>query len=167
MEPLNLSEPLTALRQFHQLNNDLCEGLETLAAAAENGGEASALRAPAAEIHRHFGGLAVIHHKDEEEDLFPLLARQSLKLADRVHQARQGHEKLEAAWNVLGPILRDPTAMAADPATFATKARAFAQLQREHSSFEEEELFELAQHILGKEDLSKISKAMKKRRGAV
>lgn len=167
MEPLNLSEPLTALRQFHQLNNDLCEALESLAGAAEGGGEASALRAPAAEIYRHFSGHSAAHHQDEEEDLFPLLARQSLKIADRVERARRGHEQLESAWHDLGPVLRDPNAMVADPAAFAAKARAFAEMQREHSRFEEQELFDIAQHILSSDDLAKISKAMKKRRGAV
>ena len=167
MEPLNLSEPLTALRQFHQLNKDFCEGLETLADAAERGDDAGQLRAPAAEIHRHFGGHAAMHHRDEEEDLFPILARQSLKLADRVHQARRDHEKLDTAWHELGPILRDPSAMTADPAAFAAKARAFARLQREHSAYEEEELFDMAQHILGGDDLARIAKAMKKRRGVV
>jgi len=167
MEPLNLAEPLDALRRFNQLNHDLCDALEALADTAERGGDATALRAPAAEIHRHFGGHAVAHHKDEEEDLFPLLARQSLKLADRVHQANLGHERLAAAWQDLGPILLDPNAMVADPTAFAAKAHTYARMQREHSRFEEEALFDMAEHILGSEDLARISKAMKKRRGVV
>ncbi len=165
MTPPDFSAPLDALRQFHERQHTLCEALAALADQAEAGADAAALRAPAAEINRHFGVEAELHHRDEEEDLFPILARQSLKLADRVHQARSGHEELEAAWHRLGPALRDVNAIVADPATFAANARAFVELQQAHSHGEAEELLDMAQHILSAKQLDELSKAMRKRRG--
>ena len=167
MEPIDLSHPLTALRQFHQLTDNVCDALDALADSAESGADAASLRGRAGEIQRHFSASSLLHHKDEEEDLFPILARQSLKLADRVHQARRDHERLDHAWEQLGPVLRDAAAIAADPTAFADQARAFTAMQRSHCHHEEEALFAVAEHILGQKELADLSKSMKKRRGLV
>ncbi|GAB6042357.1 hemerythrin domain-containing protein [Endothiovibrio diazotrophicus] len=165
MEPIDFSNPLDALRRFHQLNREQCAALEALAEAAEGGAEVASLGGPAGEILRHFTAHTALHHRDEEEELFPLLARQTLKLADRVHHARSAHQAIEGGWRELAELLRKPAAIAADPAAFAARARAFAELESGHCNFEDEELLEIAQHILSRDDLTRIGKAMKKRRG--
>jgi hemerythrin-like domain-containing protein len=167
MPEQHLNDPLQLLCDFHELNGRLCDALDRLVDEAASGCEPSQLRTPANEIHRHFSTIERLHHRDEEEDLFPRLARQTLRLADAVHQARLHHQQIELLWSELGPILRDPAAMVANPDAFAELANRFANLQREHVSFEDAYLIDVARHILTAADQQAILKAMQKRRSMV
>ena len=100
---------------------------------------------------------------DEEQDLFPLLVRSTLKMAELIHGLKQDHERLDQAWRDIAPMLAQPSHIG-DPQQFTVLANNFAELYRDHIAKENEELLDRAQHMLSSEQLKKIGKAMKERR---
>ena len=104
------------------------------------------------------------HHQDEEQDLFPRLARQSLKLADRVHRLKKDHEAIDALWEPLATLLARPATIE-DSAAFLEQAQQFTDLYRAHVRKENEELLDMAQHIFSRDDLNAIGEKMAERRG--
>jgi hemerythrin-like domain-containing protein len=160
----NFSDPLGLLRACHERVLQHCDLLINLAAHIGNKGVDQEAREAAAKIHKYFSVAGKHHHQDEEQDIFPRLARQSLKLADRVHQLKQDHQNLDALWGQLLPLLAKPAAIE-DSAAFMQQAEQFAEAYRAHISKENEELLDVAQHIFSREELKQIGEKMAERRG--
>lgn len=160
----DFSDPLGLLRACHERIFQHCEMLEKLSRHFAEKGADQQFHEAAAKIHRYFSSAAVHHHADEEEDLFPLLARQSPEMIDTVHRLKQDHEQLDALWKELEPLLARPSAIE-DAKTFETLAQRFAETNRRHAQKENEELLEIALHILTHEDLKKLGRSMAERRG--
>lgn len=161
----NFDAPLDMLRACHQRMLAQCELLERLVAhIAANGVDAQA-RTAVGRVLTYFNSSAVHHHQDEEQDLFPLLARQSLKLADIVHALRKQHVELNQHWDVLGALLKKPAELAERQTEFAQRVQQFCAGYRDHIRKEEKELLALAQHILSSRQLATIGDNMAHRRG--
>jgi hemerythrin-like domain-containing protein len=160
----DFDDPLGVLRACHQRMLAQCETLEKLVPhIAEHGVDAEARSAIAAVV-KYFTSSAVHHHQDEEQDLFPVLNRQSLKLADIVHRLKQQHREIDALWKTLAADLKKGAALKDDDA-FAGHASAFCEAYRDHIRLEEKELLMLAQHILSSRQLQELGDAMARRRG--
>lgn len=160
----DFSDPLGLLRACHERIFKQCDMVENLAAhLADKGPDLEASEA-AAKIHRYFSTAAKHHHQDEEQDLFPRLARQSLKLADLIHSLKQEHERLDALWSEIAPLLARPAAIE-DAAAFRELAGRFAEAYRNHARKENSEVLEMAQHIFSQDELKQIGRAMAERRG--
>ncbi|HEY0633874.1 MAG TPA: hemerythrin domain-containing protein [Gammaproteobacteria bacterium] len=160
----DFSDPLGLLRACHQRMLDHCERLLKLADHLQrHGADDEALKAAAA-IYRYFTTSARHHHADEEQDLFPRLARESLKLADLVHRLKQEHGELDALWRELEPLLLRPATIA-DPLAFHELCSRFAVAYRGHIHTENSELLEMARHILSQAELKKLGASMAERRG--
>lgn len=156
-------DPVALLRACHERMLDHCELLERLVAhVAEQGPDMEASSA-AARVYRYFTTAAKHHHQDEEQDLFPLLARQSMKIADLAFALRKDHERLDDLWNTLAPALRRVQDIEGN-ADFAAKAAEFCQLTRAHIQKENREFLPLVQHSLSSRQLQEIGHAMEKRR---
>jgi hemerythrin-like domain-containing protein len=113
---------------------------------------------------RYFSQSAPLHHRDEEEDLFPRINRQSLKVAELVHDLKKEHETLDALWNSLAPDLKKlPAAGFSD--AFKQSAMEFSTLCREHIARENRELLPLASNSLSQQALAEIGESMAARRG--
>ena len=160
----DFSDPLGLLRACHERILRHSDLLVRLAEHIATSGADDEARKTAAAIYRYFTTAGKHHHQDEEQDLFPRLARQSLKLADRVHRLKQEHPALDAIWQELEPLLADLTRVD-DMALFAELAARFADAQRRHVTAENKELFDVAQHIFSDRELQDIGKAMAVRRG--
>ncbi|MGD2075989.1 MAG: hemerythrin domain-containing protein [Gammaproteobacteria bacterium] len=160
----DFSDPLGALHACHQDMLAQCQALEQLVTHLQDQGFDAEARTATARAVQFFTTTAVHHHQDEEVDLFPVLNRQSLKLADVVHRLRKDHEQLRALWDRLLTDLKRGPALVEDSA-FAERVRAFCNAYREHIAREEKELFSLAQHILSHRQLEDIGRAMARRRG--
>ena len=158
-------DPLALLRACHTLLLDHCDLLEQLVTVVETRGDATQLRDTARKISSYFSNSARLHHLDEESDLFPLLARQSLKLADLVHALRQEHDQLDTLWATLETGLKQVTQLD-DPDTFAATAARFCELCRQHVKRENMELLPVAASSLSSEQIKDIGVAMAGRRGA-
>ena len=157
-------DPLALLRACHTRILDHCDLLEQLVAGVQAQGDAAQLRDTARKVSSYFSNSARLHHQDEETDLFPLLARQSLKLADLVHALRQEHDQLDTLWAALETGLKQVTQLD-DPDTFVTTATRFCELGRQHVKRENMELLPIAASSLSSEQIKDIGMAMAGRRG--
>jgi hemerythrin-like domain-containing protein len=160
----DFSDPLGLLRACHENVFRHCDMVEKLAAHVANTGLDQEAHQAAAQIHRYFSVAARQHHEDEEQDLFPRLARQSLKLAELIHGLKQEHQQLDALWAELEPLLAKPAGIE-DAAAFSGLAKRFAEAYRNHARKENSELLEMAQHIFSGDELKLIGQAMAERRG--
>jgi len=120
----DFDDPLGLLRACHGRILHNCKLLERLPAHLQAHGADAELRQATGKIHRYFSVAVPLHHQDEELDLFPQLARQSLKLAERVHRLRQEHVRLDGLWQSLAPLLAKPDDIS-DGSAFAALADEF------------------------------------------
>lgn len=160
----DFSDPLGLLRACHERVFKHCDTLENLAAHLDDKGLDQDAREAAAQVHKYFSIAGKHHHQDEEQDIFPRLARQSLKLADLVHQLKQDHERLDAMWSQLEPLLARPATIG-DTTAFLELAQQYADAYRAHARRENEDLLEMAKHIFGNDELKQIGEKMAERRG--
>ena len=159
----DFSDPIGLILACHQRMLGHCELLERLAEHLKHSGaDADAVKA-AHKAHQYFSTAAQMHHDDEEQDIFPCVVSSSTDMADLVHRLRQDHDKIDAAWNDLGPMLAEPRNIG-DAEQFAGLVERFCTLYREHIQREEDEFFDRVQHMLSNDDLVKIGKAMQERR---
>lgn len=160
----DFSDPLGLLRACHERVLQHCDTLENLAAHIGDKGIDQDAKEAAAQIHKYFSVAGKHHHQDEEQDIFPRLARISLKLADRVHKLKKEHEAIDAMWEPLAPLLARPATIT-DTDAFSTMAQQYADANRDHVRSENEELLDMAQHIFGRDELNAIGEKMAERRG--
>lgn len=160
----DFSDPLGLLRACHERILNHCTTLERLVEHLRTHGVDAEARSAAGKIHHYFSTAGQHHHQDEEQDLFPRIARQSLKLADLVHRLRQDHERMDALWQQLGPLLATP-ARISDLDALAALIAEFTTLYRSHITRENTELLELARHILSSDEVNRLGKQMAERRG--
>lgn len=156
--------PLDLLRACHARILEHCDLLERLVTAVREGDDPARQREAARRIIDYFSSAARLHHQDEELDLFPLLMRQSLKLADLVHALKQEHQRLDNLWESLLAGLQHVTTLD-DIDAFATAAEEFCTLNRAHVRRENLEFLPLAQGSLSTRQLQDIGVAMAARRG--
>jgi hemerythrin-like domain-containing protein len=157
-------EPLALLRACHSRILDHCDLLETVAARLREGTVDDTTRDAARKVVSYFGTSARQHHQDEEQDLFPLLIRQSLKLAELIHGLKQAHTELDALWAALEPELkRFPNV--SDQDAFIEQVSRYCELNREHIKRENMEFLPLADSSLSSRQLKDIGVAMAGRRG--
>ena len=154
-------DPIGLLRACHKNMQDHCELLAALLDKASLDDEA---RDAARKLSRYFSQSAPLHHRDEEEDLFPRINRQSLKTAELVHTLKKQHETLDALWNDIAPELKKLPADGFSDA-FKQSAMEFSTLCREHIAMENRELLPLASNSLSQQALAEIGERMAARRG--
>jgi len=161
--------PLEMLAACHIRIERQCATLGRLVPhLAEHGADDEARRA-ASNVMRYFDTAAVQHHADEEVDLFPALI-ESMAGSDPVclREMTQGltddHRELEARWRGLRRML-EPIAAGASAALDADQVRTFIDLYERHLKREDEELLPMAQRLLGDDELVRIGRAMRQRRG--
>jgi hemerythrin-like domain-containing protein len=160
----DFNDPLGVLRACHGRMLAQCDTLEKLPAhIAANGVDAEA-RSAISNAVKYFSKSAVHHHQDEEEDLFPLLQHQSLKLADMIFRLQQEHEQLAVLWNSLATIFRKPGDLE-ENTDFPAQLQQFCELYRAHIKFENEDVLAMAQHIISQRQLEELGDAMARRRG--
>lgn len=149
-------DPIGLLRACHEkmlAHLDLLEGLTTTADAAT-----------ARQVVRYFTTSAPLHHRDEEEDLFPRLNRQSMKIAELIFSLKKEHEQLDQLWDQLTPGLKQLPADGFDTA-FIEQANAFCTLCRAHIQRENREFLPLVASSLSQQELGAVGEAMASRRG--
>jgi len=157
-------DPLALLRACHEkilMHCDLLAGLVTHMIEA---GPDSEAHKSAERISRYFSTSAELHHRDEEDDLFPRLNRQSLKIAELVHTLKKEHEQLETLWATLLPDLKRLPAEGFSK-EFTRAADDFCSLYQQHIERENMEFLPLAANSLSQQELAEIGESMAERRG--
>lgn len=160
----DFSDPIGLLRACHENIFQHCDMVERLAEHLATQGYDQEARRAADKIHRYFSTAAKHHHADEEEDLFPLLSRQSQELVGVVDQLEQEHKELDALWTELAPLMTQPEHID-DVASLKTLAQRFATANRAHARKENEQLLDIAQHLFNSDALKRLGRRMAERRG--
>ena len=160
--------PLEMLAACHGRIRNQCSTLLRLRShVAAQGADAEASRA-ARGVIRYFDTSARHHHEDEERDLFPALL-ESMAGSDPVcireltDSLADDHRELERLWGSVRGWLAAVEAGKASPA--AAEIDPFVSLYERHAAREEEELFPMAARLLGTQELDRIGRAMRLRRG--
>ncbi len=163
-EAFDFADPLGVLRACHARILAHCNMLEQLVPhIGQQGVDEEARRAINTLVH-YFSTGAAQHYRDKQTDLFPVLNRQSLKLADIIHRLRVEHEQLDSLWNKIEKDLKTPASLA-DNSAFSTQVEQFCSGYRKHIAYEDKELLGIAQHILSQRQLEELGKSMARRRG--
>jgi len=156
-------DPLALLRACHKNIIAHCDQLDALVAHIDEQGIDDEARKSARGIERYFSTNALLHHRDEEEDLFPRLNRQSIKIAELIQELKKEHTRLDLLWETIAPGLKQlPDGFSND---FMEAARDFCTLSRQHVNRENMEFLPLAASSLSQLDLGDIGESMAKRRG--
>jgi len=149
-------DPIALLRACHNKILAHCDLLEGLLDSPD--------QAAATQVHRYFNTSAPLHHRDEEEDLFPRINGQSLKIAELIHNLKKEHQALDSLWGALATELKSQPENGFSEA-FVTAAREFCRLNREHVAVENKDLLPVAAGILSNQDLGAVGETMAARRG--
>lgn len=160
-------DPLGMLRSTQQQILDHCTLLEDLVerCTGQDIDIDSETRQAAQQITRCFSTSATLHHRDMEADLYPLLNRQSLKLAELVQALRQDHKDITARWETLAPTLKQLPAEGFNN-EFAQAARDFCERYRQFIDREKIEFLPFVSSSLSQQQLREVGEAMAERRGA-
>jgi hemerythrin-like domain-containing protein len=161
--------PLEMLAACHLRIEQRCATLRRLAPHVAAKGADPEAREAAARVIRYFDTAAIDHHADEEEDLFPALIESmagsdAVCLRELTHALTSEHRQLEDRWRVLRADLE--RIVANDGATLDPAAvEGFVGLYERHIAREESELLPMAARLLGDDELDRIGRAMRERRG--
>jgi len=159
----DFSDPLGLLKACHQRISGFCDLLQKVVTHLEEHGLDDDARQAIRKIHHYFSTAGKLHHQDEEQDLFPMLTEQSVKVAEIIRHLKQDHQQLDKAWDQLEPLLSKPASIENKP-DFTTKVNSLCEAYREHIKKEEDNLLSIAGHILTSEQLRELGRQMKKRR---
>ena len=128
-----------------------------------------AARTTAINVTRYFDTSATDHHADEEVDLFPALLESmagsdAVCLREMIEELKADHRVLEAIWSRLrGTLIRiaagEPLLLTGD------HVEALIGLYERHIEREENELLPMAARLLSDDDLVRVGRAMRERRG--
>jgi hemerythrin-like domain-containing protein len=157
-------QPLALLKACHTKILAHCDLLEELLARLGEAGREEEVRGAARKAVNYFSTSARLHHQDEEIDLFPLLIRQSLKLADLVHGLKQEHRQLDALWEAIAADLKRLPNVTDRP-VLADRVKTFCELNRQHIRRENLEFLPRAESSLSSRQLKDLGIAMAARRG--
>jgi hemerythrin-like domain-containing protein len=161
--------PLEMLHACHSRIELQCATLQRLLPHLAKHGADNEARIAAAGVMRYFDTAARDHHADEEQDLFPALI-ESMAGSDAVclRKLTTGlaaeHRELEARWQRVRAALE--RVVAGDSVLLeAAGVQMLVDLYRRHIEREEGELLPMAARLLSDEDLDRVGRAMRERRG--
>jgi hemerythrin-like domain-containing protein len=161
--------PLEMLAACHQrVQGQTATLLRLVPHLADQGSDGAAQQAATA-VMRYFDSAGRHHHQDEELDLFPALldataGTDNAGLRDLIAALCADHRALEARWHALRRQLQ--RVAEGLPATIeAPEAQGFAEAYDRHIAREEAELLPLATRLLDIDELDRIGRAMRLRRG--
>ncbi len=161
--------PLEMLEACHGRVQQQCELLQRLLGhVREHGADSQALDA-AQRIQRYFDTAARDHHADEEQDLFPALLEamagsDAVCIRNMMRRVQTEHRELEARWRELREALQ---ALQAGNAAALREAlvQDFIAAYTAHIDYEQAEVLPMAERLLDDEQLQRIGRAMRERRG--
>jgi hemerythrin-like domain-containing protein len=162
----DFSDPLALLHACHDRMLDLCDLLERLPAWIDTHGVDREADAAMQRVERYFDIAAPLHHADEEQDLFPLLAGQA-SLDTLITRLRDEHPGLENAWRRLSGTMAGIRAHHLDAGLLPASVRSFTSAYRQHIEIENTQLLPAASARLDDAQLAGLGQRMAARRGIV
>ena len=164
-EPVpNFNDALAVIRAYHVRMLELCRDLTALGEQVELNKVESGFDEAARLVYHYFTTATGLHHRDEEQTLFPRLTRTSSRLMNpMIERLEEDHVEIEGVWDQLAPLLRQPGSIE-DKAFFVKAAYRFAQLLRWHIEREEDNFLPEAEKFLSMEQRQLIGAEMARNR---
>ena len=161
--------PLEMLSACHGRIERQCATLRRLVPYLAKHGAVFEARSAAANVMRYFDTSAGHHHADEEEDLFPALIESMagsdpVCLRELIAVFTAEHRELEAHWQDIRAVLERVVAGGNVPLS-SQAVEAFVSLYERHTEREENELLPMAARLLSDDELDRVGRAMRERRG--
>lgn len=155
----DFSNGLQVIQSYHQ--DFIARGIRLLALAREikQQGINENLANQCMDMYCHYSHANRLHHKDEEELLFPVLINQSNLLLEMIERLMMDHEEIEASWDLLAGKLNNPH-LISDFAQFLKLATDFEKIQREHLTREDKDFSPRVKEVLSAEQIKKIGQKM-------
>jgi hemerythrin-like domain-containing protein len=161
--------PLEVLAACHGRVERQCATLRRLVPHLAAHGANQEARTAATNVLRYFDTSAKDHHADEEVDLFPALIESmagsdAICIRELVDVLTADHRALEVAWRHLRGVLEriaggESVLLASD------EVEALVGLYERHIEREERDLLPMAARLLSEDDLARVGRAMRERRG--
>jgi len=155
----DFSNGLQVITDYHQ--DFLAKGVE-LVELAENikkQGMTEQLANKCMNMYCHYSHATILHHKDEEEALFPLLVDQSSLIIGMIERLIMDHEEIEGSWTELSTRLNHPENIT-NVDHFLHLTIEFEKTLREHLTREDEDFSPQIKNILSAEQLKLAGKKM-------
>ena len=161
--------PLEMLSACHDRMQRQCATLKRLVPHLAEHGADEAARKAAANVMRYFDTSAKHHHADEEEDLFPALIESmagsdAVCLRELTGRLKADHRALEMAWQCVRTVL-EKVARGESVRLTPDDVQGLVDQYEDHIEREEKELLPMAARLLSEDDLSRIGRRMRERRG--
>lgn len=160
----DFSDGLQVLRAYHDDFLDTGKRLLALAEAIRKHGMNEARANECIQLHCYYTHANLLHHRDEEKVLFPLIVNKSFLIDGMIERLVLDHEEIEAAWSELSQMLSRPESITNTDA-LAESSRAFEKLQREHLLRENEDFFPKLELLLDRDQRARMGNMMAKLRG--
>ena len=165
------TDPLEKLHACHGRIEEQLQTLETMARRLSAGIPDRAAESAAKAVMRYFDTTGAQHHRDEDEDLFPLLRARAaavgrIEVAAGIDELEREHATLEAQWRRLREALGAVAALREDACIDAGDAERFAWLYRRHMDREAQLVLPFARETLGTGERAELGARMAARRGA-
>jgi hemerythrin-like domain-containing protein len=161
--------PLEMLAACHGRIRDKCATLVKMRSHVAAHGADAAASAAARGVIRYFDSAALDHHADEEEDLFPALLEamagsDPVCIRELTGSLADEHRQLARLWV---PVRAWLAAVEARQVLLPDSGQIdpFVELYERHAIREEHELFPMAERLLGAQELERIGRSMRLRRG--
>ena len=161
--------PLEMLSACHGRIETQCATLRRLVPYLLAHGVDEEARTAATRVMHYFDTAAMHHHAEEEDDLFPALIESmagsdAICLREMIDGLKADHRALEASWRHLRDLLEGLAAGECVPLV-ADDVEALAVRYARHIEREEKELLPMAARLLSDDDLARIGRTMRERRG--
>jgi hemerythrin-like domain-containing protein len=164
---MGFEDPLEMLHACHGRLEEQLQALERLAHRASPGAAESAA---AQAVVGYFETSGAQHHRDEDEDLLPLLRTRAaalgrIEVAAAIDEIEREHATLDAQWRRLREALGQ-IAAGRKAGLDAGEVGRFAWLYRRHMDRESQLVLPFAREILGAAERAEFAARMAKRRAA-
>jgi len=155
----DFSSGLQVITDYHQ--DFLARGVKLVELAEEiqKKGMTEQLANQCMNMYCHYSHATILHHKDEEEALFPLLVDQSSLIIGMIERLIMDHEEIETSWAAVSSRLSHPENITnADHFLHITKE--FEKILRDHLTREDEDFSPQIKKILSTEQLELAGRKM-------
>lgn len=155
----DFSNGLQVIQDYHQ--DFLARGTELVALAnnIKQHGMTEDLANQCVDMYCHYSHATHLHHKDEEEALFPLLVDQSSLVIGMIERLMMDHEEIEESWSTLSTRLSKPEQIT-NFDLLLHQTIEFEKILREHLTREDEDFSPQIKKILTTEQIELAGKKM-------